>query len=199
MRAVTTIIAVLFVSILTGCSPKDRMIETANPGEQRELLTVDFNDSRTLRYKFVSARDITIDWEPSKTEAEQGRPSLVKSSESLEMVVAYTPVEINPYGLSTIEAICESVKVRRSEGANQDAVENFAGKSYRFKVGPTGKIEDYTELDKLIKQIAAKAFRPDTSRGRIKEPDMIADFIASQWFLWDAVSSIPKSRASSRG
>ena len=193
MRAVTTIIAVLFVSILTGCSPKDRMIETANPGEQRELLTVDFNDSRTLRYKFVSARDITIDWEPSKTEAEQGRPSLVKSSESLEMVVAYTPVEINPYGLSTIEAICESVKVRRSEGANQDAVENFAGKSYRFKVGPTGKIEDNSELDKLIKQIAAKAFRPDTSRGRIKEPDMIADFIASQWFLWDAVSSIPNT------
>jgi hypothetical protein len=109
------------------------------------------------------------------------------------MVIAYTPIKIKPYGLSTIEAACESVKSRRSDDAKQDAVENFAGKTYRFKVGPTGKIEDYAELDKLIKEIGTKAFRPDTSRGRIKEPDMIADYIASQWFLWDSVSSIPNA------
>jgi hypothetical protein len=35
-----------------------------------------------------------------------------------------------------------------------------------------------------------KAFRADTSRGRVKEPDMIGDFVAGQWFLWDAVSNI---------
>jgi hypothetical protein len=28
--------------------------------------------------------------------------------------------------------------------------------------------------------------------GRVKKPDMIADFIATQWFLWDSVSSIEK-------
>ncbi len=190
MRAVTTIMTVLFLSILTGCLSTDGVKKTAKSHGKTEFLTVDFNDTQTLRYKFVSARDITIDWEPSKTAVEQERPALGKSSESLEMVVVYTPVEIKPYGLSTIEATCESVKVRRSDGTKQDAVEEFAGKTYRFKVGPTGKIEDYTELDKLIKEIGEKAFRPDTSRGRIKEPDMIADFIASQWFLWDSVSSI---------
>jgi hypothetical protein len=185
-----TIVTVLFLSISTGCSPTDGVKKTTKSNDKAEFLTVDFNDTQTLRYKFVSARNITIDWEPSKTSAEQVRAAMGKSSESLEIVVAYTPIEINPYGLSTIEATCESVKVRRSDDTKQDAVENFAGKTYRFKVGPTGKIEDYTELDKLIKEIGEKAFRPDTSRGRIKEPDMIADFIASQWFLWDSVSSI---------
>ena len=182
---------VLLLSISTGCSPTGSAKKTANTNGKTVLLTVDFNDTRTLRYKFVSARNITIDWEPSKPAAEKGRRSLVKSSESLEIVVAYTPIEINPYGLSIIEATCESVKVRRSDDAKQDAVEEFTGKTYRFKVGPTGKIEDNTELDKLIKQIGEKAFRSDTSRGKIKEPDMIADFIATQWFLWDSVSSIP--------
>ena len=191
MRALTTIIAVILLSISTGCSPTHSLKKTANTNGKTVLLTVDFNDTRTLRYKFFSARDITIDWEPSKPATEQGRPSLAKPSESLETVIAYTPVEINPYGLSTIQATCESVKVRRSDDVKKDAVEEFAGKTYRFKVGPTGKIEDNTELDKLIKQIGEKAFRSDTSRGRIKEPDMIADFIATQWFLWDSVSSIP--------
>jgi hypothetical protein len=173
--------------------PTGEINKTAKSNDKAEFLTVDFNDTQTLRYKFVSSREITIDWEPSKTAAEQERTSLGKSSESLEIVVAYTPIEIKPYGLSTIEATCESVQVRRSDGAKQDAVEEFADKTYRFKVGPTGRIEDNTELDKLIKEIGEKAFRPDTSRGRIKEPDMIADFIASQWFLWDPVSSIPNS------
>jgi len=45
----------------------------------------------------------------------------------------------------------------------------------------------------LIKQVGEKAFRPDTSKGRIKEPDMIGDFIATQWFLWDSISSIEKA------
>jgi hypothetical protein len=53
-------------------------------------------------------------------------------------------------------------------------------------------MEDRSELDKLIKEIGKKAFRPDTRRGRIKEPEMIGDFIASQWFLWDSISSIEK-------
>ena len=190
MRTVTTILIVLCLSILTGCPPKDGTIKTANSNKETELLTVDFNETQTLRYKFVSDREITINWEPSKDVAGQGQPTSVKSLESMEMVVAYTPVEIKPYGLSTIEVTCESVKVRRSEGTKQDAVENFAGKTYTLKVGPTGKIEDYTQLDKLIKEVGTKTFRSDTSRGRIKEPDMIGDFIASQWFLWDSVASI---------
>jgi hypothetical protein len=190
LRTIPILLTVLSLSIFTGCEPRSEMTKSTNLKEQKELLTVDFNDGQTLRYKFISDREITIDWEPSKTEAGGQQSTLSKSSESMEMVVAYTPVEINPYGLSTIKATCESVKARHSDGTQKDAVENFAGKTYTFKVGPTGKIEDYSQLDELVKEIGEKAFQPDTGRGRIKEPDMIGDFIASQWFLWDSVSSI---------
>ncbi|MBN2182525.1 MAG: hypothetical protein JW715_11485 [Sedimentisphaerales bacterium] len=195
MRALTTIPIILFLSILTGCAPEERTIKTANSNKDTELLTVDFVENQTLRYKFVSARDITINWEPLKTSTGQETPALEKLSESLEIVVAYTPVEIKPFGLSTIEARCESVQVRRSKGTKQDAVENFAGKTYRFKVGPAGKIEDCAELEQLIKQTGEKAFRPDSGRGKIKEPDMIGDFIASQWFLWDSISAVENASA----
>jgi hypothetical protein len=110
----------------------------------------------------------------------------------MDMVVAYTPVELKPYGLTTIKAKCESVKINRSKGRRRDAVESLAGKTFTFTIDPIGKIEDYSQLDSLIRETGNKAFRSDTSRGRIKDPDMISDFIASQWFLWDSVSSIEK-------
>jgi hypothetical protein len=115
----------------------------------------------------------------------------------MDMVVAYTPVEVDPYGLTTIEATCKSIKTGRTllgaSGGSREAVENFAGASFTFTVGPTGKIEDYSQLEKLIKEVGEKAFRPKSRAGRIKEPDMIGDFIATQWFLWDSVSSIEKA------
>jgi hypothetical protein len=106
--------------------------------------------------------------------------------------MAYTPIEIDPYGLTTVKAVCESVKVARSKGPGKDAVDNLAGRTFTLAVGPTGKIEDYSQLDQLLKEIGKKAFREDTSQGRIKEPDMIGDVVATQWFLWDAVSSLKK-------
>jgi hypothetical protein len=190
LRTILTFLTVLLLSTFTGCESKLGTIKSASSNEGKEFLTVDFKDGQTLRYKFASGRDIIIDWEPSKTELGQQQTTLSKSSESMEMVVAYTPVEINPYGLTTIKATCESVNVRRSDGTPQDAVKHFADKTYTFKVGPTGKIEDNSQLDELIKEIGEIAFQPDTGRGRIKEPDMIGDFVASQWFLWDSVSSI---------
>ena len=103
--------------------------------------------------------------------------------------MAYTPIEVDPFGLTKIKATCESVKVARSKGPGRDAVDNLAGKTFTLAIGPTGKIEDYSQLDELLKEIGKKAFRPNTD---IKEPDMIGDVVATQWFLWDAVSSIKK-------
>ena len=115
----------------------------------------------------------------------------------MEMVVTYTPIEVNPYGLTTIKATCESVKATRSKRAGgrvapRDAVEHLKGKTFNLKVNAQGKIEDYSQLDALIKQIGEKAFRKSSRLGRIKEPDMIWDFISTQWFLWDSISSIEK-------
>ena len=101
--------------------------------------------------------------------------------------MSYTPIEVDPYGLTKVNATCESVKVARSKGPGRDAVDNLAGKTFTLTVGPTGKIEDYSQLDELLKEIGKKAFRPNTD---IKEPEMISDVVATQWFLWDAISSI---------
>ena len=188
MRATPMILTVVVLGILPGCQP--RAVQVKPLSNEAELLTVDFQDGRTLRYQFVSSREITTDLEPAKKASRPGGDTSNKSSESMEMVVAYTPIEIDPYGLTTIRATCESVKVRRSKPSQKDAVEYLAGRTFTFTVAPTGKIEDYSQLDKLLKEIGEKAFFADTDRGRIKAPDMICDFVATQWFLWDSVSSI---------
>ena len=189
LKAALTIITVLGLSVLSGCNG------AASGGK---LLSVNFQRGQTLRYKFVSSREIDIDWGPTKSGAGPGENKVDKSSESMEMVVAYTPIEIEPCGLTTIKATCESVKTRRHSRTGQrvskkDAVESFSGKSFTLTVSPTGKIGDYSQLDRLIREVGKKAFRPNRKGARIKEPDMICDFIATQWFLWDSVSSIEKS------
>ncbi len=184
LKVKSILLAGAVLTALTGCG----LITGGKRGT--ELLTVDFPAGQTLRYKFVSSRQITVAWDAPGQAAQSANSATEKSSESLEMVVSYSPVEINPYGLTTVKATCESVKVSRSKGPQRDAAESFAGKTFTFTVGPTGKIEDYSQLDELLKEAGKKVFRENTSQGRIKEPDMINDIVASQWFLWDAVSSI---------
>jgi len=163
------------------------------------VLTVNFVQGQTIEYRFVAKRDITIDWDPEKKMSRAGRRAAQTDTESLDIVMAYTATEVNPYGLTTVKATCKSARVSRSKRtggtAAKDAAEHFAGKSYTLKIGPTARIEDANELDALIKQVGQKAFRPNTTKGRIKEPDMINDFVATQWFLWDSVSSIPIAQA----
>jgi hypothetical protein len=190
LKITSIILAVVTLTALAGCKhtagPKELLNE---PGK---LLTVDFQVGQTLRYKFVSSREITVDLDATEEASRSGRAASDKSSESLEIIMAYTPIEIDPYGLTTVKAVCESVKVTRSKGPSRDAVETLAGKTFTLAVGPTGKIEDYSQLDLLLKELGKKVFRVNTDQGRIKEPDMIGDVVATQWFLWDAVASIEK-------
>ncbi|MHC4170830.1 MAG: DUF6263 family protein, partial [Planctomycetota bacterium] len=189
-RARALALTASLLTALAGCGPSG---DARGPlGEGRELLTVDFRQGQSLRYKFVSSREITIGWDTPKTTARPGRSASDKSSESMEVVMLYRPIEVDPYGLTTLEATCESVKVSRSKGPRKDAVQSLAGKTFTLTVGPTGRIEDYSQLDQLLKEIGEKAFRTSPDRGRIKEPEMIGDLVASQWFLWDSVSSIEK-------
>ncbi len=184
LRTVFSIIAVFVVIVLSGCAGALR---------EKELLTVDFQEGQALRYEFVSSRDVEIDWDPTASGPKPPKDKVNKSSESMRMVVAYRPVEVDAYGLTTVEAKCESVRVQRGDKRQQrDAVESLRGRTFTFKVGPTGKIEDYSQLDELIRELGEKAFDASSKRGRIKNPDMISDFIATQWFLWDSVSSIAK-------
>ncbi|MDD5459045.1 MAG: DUF6263 family protein [Phycisphaerae bacterium] len=158
------------------------------------LLTVDFEQGQTLRYKFVSKRSISVDFSAADDRSSK-KPASQKYGESFEMTVAYTPVEVTPYGASKIEAVVESVSARQSSSSRSskaDAVQALAGKTWTMTVDSTGKIIDTSGLEILIKEVGEKSFR---SRGsddaRIKDPDLIKDFIATQWFMWDEVSKIP--------
>jgi hypothetical protein len=201
LRIALNIVTVLLLCCLAGCNgaaDKDQSTQKIEPlKEGKELLTVDFKPGQSLRYKFVSSREIFLNWDPTKKSSRPGQDTIDKFTELMEMVVLYTPLEVDPYGLTTLKATCESVKATRSKSPSgrafpRDAVLNLIGKTFTIKVSATGKMEDTSQLDELIRQIGEKAFRASSRMGRIKEQDMIADFIASQWFLWDAVASIEK-------
>jgi len=179
------------IAVFSGCS---RTIADRPKAEKKDLLTVDFKEGQPLRYSFASGREITIDWDPEKKSPGSRGGTIDKSTESMEMVATYTAKKVDPYGGSAVEVRIESAKVSRSKGGNRDdksdAVEHLASRTFVIEIGPDGKIVDYSQLDALIKEIGQKAFRPETGGGRIKEPDMIGDFVATQWFLWDSISSI---------
>ncbi len=188
-----TVLAVLV--LLAGCKTSGgESGKTQGIRNRRVFLTVDFEAGKTLRYRFVSERNIAINWDPG---AASGANRVQEQSERLEMVTAYTPVEVDPYGASSVRAVVESVQVTRSSGPGarvfgRDAVEAAQGKAFVLQVDPRGKIVDAAQLETLIKELGEKAFRADKSRGRIKEPDMIGDFFAGQWFLWDAVARVER-------
>jgi len=188
LKTTLTILTIVIMSISGGCGSGTEIKEPSI--NNKELLTVDWQDGRRLEYKFVSRREIILDWDPTGKLSKSDKSPPDKSTESMEMVVAYTPIKIDPYGLTIVEAACKSVKVARSKGPRKDAVEHLAGKTFTFTVGPTGKIEDYSQLDELLKETGSKAFFTNANGDRIKEPDMISDFVSTQWFLWDSVSSL---------
>lgn len=191
----TTIFTVVLLIVLTGCQPQVERKKLLVDG--KVLLAVDFQKGKTLRYKFLSRRDIEINWGELKGGAKSDKGKVDKLFESVEVVVAYTPIEVDPFGLTTIEATCESVKVNQThptgrQAGRKDAVETFSGKTFTFTVNPAGEMKDRSQLEELIKEAGKNAFRPKGRKGRIKEPDMIGDFICTQWFLWDSISSIEK-------
>jgi hypothetical protein len=159
------------------------------------LLSVDFSEDTLLRYKLISSRDIEINLDSTGSASRGGKGKPQKMSEKLVLVIAYKPVEIDTYGLSTIEGRCESARVTRTslvrKSSGRDAVENLTGQTFTFQITPTGRIEDYSDLEALVRRLGDKAFASSTGgRGRIKNPDMITDFSALQWHFWDSIANI---------
>ncbi len=190
---ITTVFTVVSLFTLIGCQPQAKEKKLSPDG--KVLLAVDFHKGKTIRYKFLSRRDIELDWGAMKGDTTKAKVD--KVFELVEMVVAYTPVEVDPFGLTTINATCESIKVDQTaptgrQSGRKDAVETFAGKTFTFTVNAAGKIEDNSQLEQLIKEAGKNAFRPGDGGKKVKEPDMIGDFIATQWFLWNSISSIEK-------
>ncbi len=176
---------VVFLS-LCGCGgPQKR------PGN---LLVVNFPQDKILRYQMTSTRETTLELKSSSSGKKQGQPQ--KTIESLELVMAYKPIKADPFGLTQIECTCESAKVNRdsSGGKHQttgDAIENLAGKTFVLELSPVGKIEDFRQLEKVLFDVGTTAFDDSRKEMRVKNPDMVYDFVALQWYLWDSVSSVP--------
>jgi hypothetical protein len=187
-KIISLIGAVVTIFALAGCQQSEIT-------SSAELLTVDFNEGSVLRYRLVSQRDIEVNLDSIGASSKGGRSTPQTMSEKLVLVIAYRPVVIKPYGLSTIEGTCESAKVTRTgfarKSSERDAVESLAGQTFTFQITPTGGIEDYSDLKALVRRLGEGAFASNTGRqGRIKNPDMISDFSALQWHMWDSIANI---------
>jgi len=190
LKSTLVIYVILTLIFFAGCNGG---VEQKAP-VGKELLSVDFQENQTLRYKFVSRRDIELNWGQMQRGDKKAAPKIDKSFESFEIIVAFSPIKVDPYSLSTIKATCESVKIQRRglRGPRTDAVQYLKGKSYTFDIDAAGRIKDYSQLNTLIRETALKAFRKKNKKEKIKDADMVSDFIATQRFVWDAVSSIKK-------
>jgi hypothetical protein len=191
LKSVKFFLVIITAAVIVGCAPGGG----SGGGSARTLLTVDFQKGQTLKYLFTSKRTLNVDWgQGQKMTPRGGRVN--QFIDSMRLIVSYTPTDVDPYGVTTIKALCEQARAHHDESirnqSQPDAVQSLTGKTWTFTVDATGKIVDDNELRDVIRQAGKKAFRADTSRGLIKEPDMIYDFIASQWFLWDSISSIKK-------
>ncbi len=208
LKSIKTIIIVAICICIFGCEEQqkkkvDKPLKAAKSvkaekliDDGKVLLSVDFEKGQISKYKFISEREIALHWDPSSDESKSAADKVDYTNEKVEIVMAYEPIEVDPYGLTTIKCSCESVAVEQTTSKNKeskkvDAVKSFEGKSFNLVVGPTGKIEDYNDLTKVLQEVGNKAFREGGKEGvRIKEPDMIEDVIATQWFLWDSVGSL---------
>lgn len=180
IRLLTAVAGLLLT--LTGC----------RPGTQKDTwLLVSFEKDVPITYRMESERQTQIDLttsDPSK----KSKPQMM--SEKLELVITYTPIEVDPFGLTTVKASCQSAKVTRSSFSGKkedaDAMEKLAGKEFILKLSPTGEIADTTDLERAARELGDAAFTAGRDNARIKNPDMINDFLAMQWFLWDATASV---------
>lgn len=185
IRRAFGVLAILTGLFLCGCGnvPKG------------EYMALDFDAASPLRYRYVSSREVQI----VLTSGSAGKKEDSKrSSESIEMVFAIRPVDLNPYGLSTLEFTCESVQIKRSsfsgKASGSDAMQSLQGRSYTLQVSPTGQMELTESFLNTLRLIGQNSFvdKPD-SKQRIKDPDMILDWLFFHYTLWDLTASNPKA------
>jgi len=171
---------------MQGCQ---RLVPAPQPA--RHPFKLQFQENTVQAYRFVSHRDIEIQWEPDEGETAK-KNSTHSMSETLDMVMAYRPLQVTDLN-TELEVTCQSVSVKRTQLTGtgrvpQDAVEHLRDRTFTITVDPQGKLTHTQALDELLKDIGKRAFRNDPRQGRIKDPEMICDVVATQWFLWHALA-----------
>jgi len=177
--------------IIVGCVLCFAGCQDSAKSPQDNWLLVSFEKNVPITYRMVSERETEIDLTTGDA-SKKSRPQT--TTEKLELVMVYTPVEVDPFGLSTLKVECKSAKVTRSGFSGKrtaaDATEKLTGNSFTLKLTPTGKIADISDLERIAKELGAASFSDSKKSTRIKNPDMIADFLAMQQYLWAAGSTI---------
>jgi hypothetical protein len=196
VRALSALVLSITLLLLAGgCNQPAEKKAAAAPGGV--LLSVEFPKDTVLKYHIVSSRSVVINLDSKSTRPEAG--AVQETREEADMVISYRAVGNAGRGGTRVEARCESAKVTRQRLTGgtvfDDAISTLAGKTYTISVSATGQIFETSELEKVIKELGDAAFggRGDRYEGRrIKNPDMIGDFILAQWYMWDQEQCVPK-------
>lgn len=187
LKPLAVLLVAGMLAAVGGCGKSNSRLQPTG-----ELLLLSFAENQPLRYRMVSERKTQIEMKGSDgTLQSQSQPM----TEQLELVMVYTPIEVDPFGLTTIRATCESAKVNRTSFAARqdaaDAMESLPQLPFTLTLTPIGQIEDRADFERVVRQLGDKAFAEQSpTSGRVKNPDMISDFIAMQSYLWDTVASI---------
>lgn len=174
---------VSFCVIFSGCEPVG----------DGELFVVDF-PKKPLVYKMVAQSDLSVDLDPKGQMSKSSKSSAKNFSEKLEMIVEYSLVDVADDGY-TIEIYYKSVNATKKgfSKSTSKSVKSIAGKKIQIKMTPAGFITNDSQLRALIKEAGDKSFAGKQGKGApVKNHDMIADFVALQWYMWDAMSKIPE-------
>lgn len=187
-RCLLTLFVLGCVLCLFGCQPPRVSPEN--------LLLVSFHEGEPITYQMTAERETEIDL---TTNAAASNSSPQFQSEKLDLLMVYTPVDVNPFGVTTVEVMCQKAIVSRTGfSGNQntaDAVQNLATRSFVLKLSPTGEITDAGDFERMVQELGKLAFvSGDNSGTAIKNPDMISDFLALQQMVWSPIASIPNQR-----
>ena len=174
----------LILAVLAGCQPST----------SRQYLVVDFEPKTDLTYKFVSERQTSLEIPTAKNATQKAKSQTQMMTEKMELVIAYNASAADEYGRSTVHATCKSAKVTRkgsiAKGSPKDAVEGLAGKIFSFTILANGQIDEYSSLEEIVRDMAQNMFGDPRGGRKVKNPEMISDFIAMQWYLWDSIAMI---------
>jgi hypothetical protein len=186
-KRITVVVSVCLLVGAAGCRKALFLPEVVSV-----VPAVQFTQGETLRYLFKSHRSIQVQWD-AKALADGDQNAAHTMTETLTLRMAFKPIEVTDQK-TVLQATCKSAVVRRSSltgkrPVGRDVVERMAGQSFTLVLDARGRVTDANELDALLKELGSHAFRQSGGQ-RIKDPEMINDVAASQWFLWDAVTSI---------
>ncbi|MBN1818494.1 MAG: hypothetical protein JW828_14120 [Sedimentisphaerales bacterium] len=189
MRTIPTLICLGILFVAAGC-------QLGSKTGDKDVLVLEFREDQPIRYKAVSQRDILIELLDGEGKPQQNQSH--KMSEQLDLELTFLAKEVNLFGLTTVQATVDSAKVTRqafrTRGPEpEDITEKLKGMTFTFKVSPAGKPTDTSEMDARINEFIESGFVNRSGPvKRIKDPDMVVDFIMLTHHLWDPVAAIKK-------